>query len=456
MSNNEILRIAIDARIALGKAGGVSQAIMRLVQTLGMLDGPETYTVVADSEERSSWLRPFLAPNQQFAYKSNASSQPNSGVLKNLRRAFVRAAGRLAGSTPKTWPEVPVSDGFYESLECDVVHFPTQKFVLCAVPSIYNPHDLQHLHLPQFFTAAGIANRETIYQAGCHFARTVVVGSQWVKDDVISQYGVAPHKVQVVPEHQPIQSSSELSIEAIAEVRNKYELQEPFAVYPAVTWPHKNHLRLFEALAHLRDARGLKIRLICTGARHESHWPRIEDRLDALKLRDQVKFLGFVSERDLTAIYRLSQFLVMPTLFEASSLPIFEAWLEGTPVACADVTALPDQVMDAALLFDPYDTMSMADAIARMATDNELREQLRDRALMRLKDFDWERTAKAYRAVYRRAAGRRLTEEDSWLLSWDWMRNPERKMEVVNGTKVYSGGGADASGEREGIRPGLS
>jgi hypothetical protein len=65
-----------------------------------------------------------------------------------------------------------------------------------------------------------------------------------------------------------------------------------------------------------------------------------------------------------------------------------------------------------------------------MSTDLQLRERLRNRGLHRLRDFSWERTAKAYRAVYRSAAGRELTEEDRWLLSWDWMREPELRKEV--------------------------
>jgi glycosyltransferase involved in cell wall biosynthesis len=428
----EDLKIAIDARCKPFSDGGVSQAVMSLVRTLGMLDGPETYAIITQSEEGSNWLQPVSGPNQRFVIRERTASRSKLGIHQRLRGALVRRVRKLVvPANSNTWPEVPVSDGFFESLDCDVIHFPTQEFVLCAAPSVYNPHDLQHLHYPQFFKPRDIARRETIYRAGCQFARTVVVGSQWVKDDVLTHYGIGAHKVQVIPEHPPTQLAAELPTDSLSEVKDRYQLQQPFAVYPAVTWPHKNHLRLFEALAYLRDKHSIVIRVVCTGARSNAHWPQIEDAVNEMKLQDQVKFVGFVSERDLRAIYRLSQFLVMPTLFEASSLPIFEAWLEGTPVACSDATALPDQVRDAALLFDPTDTISIADAIARIATDGMLRDQLRSKAYRRLQDFDWERTAKAYRAVYRRAAHRRLTEEDQWLLGWDWMRNPERKMEVA-------------------------
>ena len=199
-----------------------------------------------------------------------------------------------------------------------------------------------------------------------------------------------------------------------------------FAFYPGVTWPHKNHARLFEALAHLRDSQGRTVTLVCTGARHEPSWPRLQARIQELKLEDQVRFLGFVSPTELRCLYSMAGCLVLPTLFEANSLPIFEAWSEGLPVVSSDVTALPEQVGDAGLLCDPFEPASIARAIEQALFDQTLREDLIARGRRRLADFDWNRTARAYRAVYRKASGQRLSAEDARLLQWDWMRNAAR------------------------------
>ena len=443
------LRVAIDsAQVLPSKNGGVAPFVASLVRALGQLnDGSENYTIIINSQQQREWLKPSLGPNQQFAIIDSQAnhrghSQKNNGamtfpgLLKRALRPMLPAARYIQRlvSVPRYWPEVPLSDGFHEGLGCDVIHFATQKFILCSLPTIYNPHDLQHLHYPQFWTPYDIAWRETVYPAGCRFAHTVVVGSEWVKDDVVRQYRISPEKVQVIPEGPPLQFHSEPLPEFLAQVKNTYRLDQPFALYPAVTWPHKNHIRLFEALARLRDNSGLTIRLVCTGARHEDFWPHITRCLDEHKLWSQVKFLGFIPEEDLRAVHHLSQFLVMPSLFEAISLPIFDAWTEGVPVVCSDATVLPDQVLDTAVLFDPHSVESIANAIAKVATDEELREKLRRRGTRRVKDFDWERTAKCYRAVYRRAAGRTLTEEDRWLLTWDWMRDPHRTSEATECT----------------------
>jgi glycosyltransferase involved in cell wall biosynthesis len=435
MGRTEPLKVTIDAALINPDArGGVAYAILGLVHALGQLtEGPEEYVIVVSSQQQLQWLQPRIGANQRLMLKPQLPGRRGGELLKRALgplRPVARYIRRRINEEQRQWPEIPLSDGFYESLGCDVIHFPHQVFVLCALPAIYNPHDLQHCHYPQFFTARTIAWRETIYLGGSHFAHTVVAASQWVKDDIIRHYRLDPEKVQVIPWAAPTQAFTEPSPESLHLVKRKYQLEQPFAVFPAVTWPHKNHLRLFDALAYLRDERGLIVQLVATGSRYEPFWPQIEKRLDALKLRSQVKFLGLVAEEDLRAIYRLSQFLVMPTLFESDSFPVYEAWLEGLPVACSDVCSLPEQALDAALLFDPTHVESIANAVARVATDAPLREDLRKRGYRRLTDFTWERTAKAYRAVYRRAAGHRLNEEDQWLLRWDWMRESQRKREA--------------------------
>lgn len=446
------LRIAINAQfLPGGGAGGVESVLIGLVHALGQLnDGPEEYFIIGPWQN-PGWMKPYLGPNQRIVSgpeppqrASNLTSRA-LGLLNRKLGGFISrhiaGAGRVWPEVSESrwlvspgsqilWREVPMSDGFYENLGCNVIHFPWQPFVVCALPSIYNPHDLQHLHYPQFFTPQILAWRETIYPAGCHFAHTVVAGSQWVKHDIIEHYHVSPGKIQVIPWAPPTQAYTEPSPELLNEVKEKYRLDMPFCLYPSVTWEHKNHIRLLESLALLRDREGLALNLICTGTQYPQFWPLIEMRIQELNLNQQVRFAGHVPPEDLRVLYRLAQFVVVPTLFEAASGPVFESWQEGTPVACSTVTSLPEQAGDATLLFDPLSVEAIAQAIAQMATNGDLREELQRRGARRLQDFSWERTAKAYRAVYRRAAGQPLSEEDQWILSWDWMREPQKRKET--------------------------
>jgi glycosyltransferase involved in cell wall biosynthesis len=412
--------VAINLQFHPNRGGGGFEAYATgLIHALGKLDdGSEEYVIVGPWLN-SDWMKPRLAPNQHIVRGPFAPA-----FAKKLHSCLCMLPG-----TAGMWQKVPKSGGFFESLDCDVVHFPYQEFVACDLPTIYNPHDLQHLYYPQFFKPSDLAWREVMYRAGCRHAHTVMASSSFVKKDIVQHYQEDSAKIQIIPGAPLIQARTEPSSEALAAVSNKYSLDKPFALYPSMTWPHKNHIRLLQAMALLRDRDRLRVQLVCTGHKN-SFWRQIRKQINSLGLQDQVSFLGMLPSEELGTLYRLAQFVIIPTLFEATSGPLLEAWQYGIPAACSSVTALPDQAMGAALLFDPHCVEAIADALAQMAMNPGLREDYRQRGARRLQDFSWERTARAYRAVYRRAGGFPLSEEDRRLLSWDWMREPQRQSEV--------------------------
>jgi len=418
------VKIAIHAQIDPGSGvGGVESVIIGLVRALGRLtDGDEEYQIVT-SPRFPRWLDAYLGPNQRVVSPPSERFGPDGakkrGVLKAIRREAGRVVRRL-NPPPKPFPTPRVSNGFFESLGCDVVHFPSQYFEICALPSIYNPHDLQHRHFPQFLKPEDWIRRDVELSSGSQYAHAVVTASQWIKDDVARQYNVSPQKIAVIPWAPPNEIYAAPTAEDDAAIAAKLKLPQGCAFFPAMTWPHKNHLRLLEALALLRDEQGVLVPLVCTGNRG-AFWPKIEEAIERLRLRDQVRFLGLVSWPELHYLYRACGFVVVPTLFEAASGPVFEAWHAGTAVACSAVTSLPQQVGDAALLFDPYDVAAIARAVRALHEKPNLRRDLAARGRRRLEDFSWERTARAYRAIYRRAAHRPLSDDDRRLLAWDWM-----------------------------------
>jgi len=437
----ERLRVAINAQLKPdGGSGGVVTVLRALAALAFLDDGPEEYVFVAHHDS-TDWLRSILPAGQTVVpgpapaelrpdrlepfKRALGPLRPAARGLRQMLNATVQTAeagvSRLNSSKPFA-PRRP--NNFYEGLGCDVIHFPFQSYEPCALPTVYNPHDLQHPHHPEFFTQAEINRREDLYPAACRAAHSVVVASEFVRRDVVERYRIAPSKVQVISWAPPPLPGTSKACD-FSTLRSKYGLSShPFALYPAMTWEHKNHVRLLEALALLRDRHGLELRFVFTGHKTD-FWPRIGRRVCELGLEGQVNFLGLVPLEELSALYRAAQFVFIPTLFEAASAPLFEAWQHGVPVACSSVTSLPEQAAGAALLFDPYDVEQVARALARMATDEDLRSELGHRGARRLGDFSLERTARAYRAVYRRAAGRALDEEDRGLLGRDWARGGE-------------------------------
>ncbi|MCA1634753.1 MAG: glycosyltransferase family 4 protein [Acidobacteria bacterium] len=435
------LRVAINAQLMPDGASGGAVTVLRALTALARLeDGAEEYLFIGPSDD-PEWLRSMLPSRRQIVRGPSPDGLrvdrleplkralgPLRPAARNVKRILTAPTAALAAAGAGTRdpskffaPDPPKN--FYESLGCDVIHFPFQSFEPCALlPSIYNPHDLQHLHHPEFFTPQEIARRESLHPAACRAAHTVVVASQFVKRDLVERYRIDSEKVQVIPWAPPPLPESARAAHAddFSKLKKKYGLTDrPFALYPAMTWEHKNHFRLLEALALLREREALAPVVVCTGYKTD-FWPHIERRMNELGLGEQVKFPGLIPYVELGALYRAAQFVFIPTLFEAASGPVFEAWQHGAPAACSAVTSLPEQAAGAALLFDPLCVEEIARALARMATDVDLRDELRRRGARRLEDFSLERTAKAYRAVYRRAAGCALDEEDRSLLRRDW------------------------------------
>ena len=387
------LRVAIDARLVHAASGGLEQVVLGLAHGLSALtDGNEEYLFCAWSDEKE-WLQPYVGG-------------PATIWDVGPRRSLSGPLRRLAREVKRTPPAPPLSDGAMEASGAELVHFTHQSAFLTELPTIYHPHDLQHIHLPEYFSERDLRNRAGTYETLARRAAVVAVATSWVKQDVVEHLGISEEKVSVVPLAPFVAAYAEPSASDFERVRRERNVPaDGFAFYPAQTWPHKNHLGLLEALALLRDEHDLRVSLIASG-RLNDFYSVIERRVVELGLVDQVRFVGFVPPLELQCLYRLATLTVIPTKFEAASGPLWDAFLAGSPAACSNVTALPEQAGDAALVFDPEDPRAIADAIRRLWGDAELRATLVARASDRVGRFSWDRTARNFRAHYRRIAGR--------------------------------------------------
>ncbi|MGE4651353.1 MAG: glycosyltransferase family 1 protein, partial [Myxococcota bacterium] len=130
--------------------------------------------------------------------------------------------------------------------------------------------------------------------------------------------------------------------------------------------------------------------------------PAIQSEIQRLRGL-QVLRPGYLPAEDLPALYSGATFLTFVSHDEGFGLPALEAMACGTPAVVADRGALPEVTGDAALHADPSDPHSIAEAIARLADDGDLRERLRERGIERARRFSWKKTAEETRSVYREA-----------------------------------------------------
>ena len=412
------LKVCIDSRIVSGTSGGIESVLIGLASGLSKLESTSEEYLFLSYQSSNDWLKPYIQgpcrlldckePLEIFLKKQYLRFTPV--IRRDLQGKILKALGAARGGR-----NIPESDGTIEAANIDIMHFIRQDAFLTGVPSIYHPHDLLHIHHPELFSEDERKSRSSRYQAFGRAAQIVAVTSTWIKNDLISNLGLNDSKVKVIPFAPVLSKYREPNPESISNIRTKYAIHEPFILYPAQTWPHKNHENLFRALSILKTKAEISIPLICTGGLNE-YYTQLKQKISEFDLEDTVKFLGFVDSAELRALYSICRAVIVPSRFEAASGPVWEAFAAGAPVACSNVTSLPLQVGDAGLLFDPNRQAEMADTIERLWRDSDLRSKLIVRGKERLQHFSWDKSARHFRAYYRLIAGEELSNEDRLLM----------------------------------------
>ena len=113
----------------------------------------------------------------------------------------------------------------------------------------------------------------------------------------------------------------------------------------------------------------------------------MQNKISELGLENEVKFLGIISESDLISLYKMAKLVVIPTMYEAGSGPLYEAMKYNSPVICSNVTSLPDTVNNNEFLFNPENLEEVTEMIKKGLMDNEFRGKNIDNSITRIKEL---------------------------------------------------------------------
>ena len=254
----------------------------------------------------------------------------------------------------------------------DVLHFPLSVMIPpVSTPAVTTVLDVQHEELPEFFSRAERLYRRAVYGWTVRRSRIVVTISNHAKRAIVEHLGVPGERVRPIYfgiDHERFSPTD--------------DPREEFLLYPAIGWPHKNHARLFEALAILRERRpGLE--LVLTGYQGETP--------------DGVRSLGRVPREELIGLYRRAAAVVFPSLYEGFGQPPLEAMACGCPVACSNAASLPEVCGDAARMFDPRSVEEMVAAVEEVLADPR---PWSAKGIAHAAGFTWEKAARAHDDVY--------------------------------------------------------
>ncbi|MGO8026485.1 glycosyltransferase family 4 protein [Rhizobium leguminosarum] len=363
-------------------AGGMFQYAQSLVQALSSIDGTDVEVIVAYGDE---------------AWRSELNASPLKAVPlqrwkrgETLAKLFMVLPGSVARVVAR-WVNPLVRE--MASLQCDLWIFPAQDALTWQIkePSIATIHDLMHRYERSFPEAGSWLRfqlRESRFRHLANQSAAVLVDSETGRRHVMESYGTPEDHIYPLPYIAPNYLTDSVEAPAFAE---RYRLPEKFYFYPAQFWPHKNHLRLIQALAAARRTHP-DMELVLAG-NTKREYAAVKAMASELGLSQAVHFVGYVPDSDLAGFYRRARGLVMPTFFGPTNIPPLEAMVCGCPVLISDKYGMREQCGDAALYFSPQSVEEIQGAMSRLWEDEDLRSSLIKKGLERAslwkqEDFD--------------------------------------------------------------------
>ena len=365
----------------------------------GLLALPRTeYAIVAVYDD-PAWERSLPVDVQQHLLRF-------SRTLTSVAKIWV-----LLGCSHRVWlrhaPSLSQTVRDIVDQNCDLWIFPRQDLWSSRFPvrSLGAIHDLMHRYEPHFSESAGFARqryRDNYLSDLSRCAAGILVDSKVGLQHVCESYGPDPAKVFVLPYIPPpyiFAGSVSKDFDA------RYRLPEKFLFYPARFWPHKNHIGLLNALGQARE-QASDIHIVLTGRRKGKEYARLLSHVGKLQLQDHVHCVGDVPDNDIAEFYRLARALILPTFFGPTNIPPLEAFALGCAVAASRIYAMPEQVGDAALLFDPRSQAEMADCMLRLWNDDRLCCRLRMKGRERAEVWRQQEFAAELRVVIEQSLAR--------------------------------------------------
>jgi glycosyltransferase involved in cell wall biosynthesis len=268
-----------------------------------------------------------------------------------------------------------------------------------AVPTVVTLLDVTWAHFPKTLHRTATLARKVLVPPCARAADRVIAISDAARRDIVETLDLDPGKVDVTPLGVRRNDEPQERVSA-DEIRRRFEIGAgPVVLCVAQKREHKNLARLIRAVAALDDG---DVQLVLAGEStpHESDLRTIAVELG---VGERAHFLPWISDAELEGLYELASCFVLPSFMEGFGLPVLEAMQHGVPVACSDVSSLPEAAGDAALYFDPSSVEEIGRAIERLIRDRRLADDLVRRGYERCAAFTWAETARRTLATYRRA-----------------------------------------------------
>ncbi len=273
--------------------------------------------------------------------------------------------------------------------------------VILPCAGIVTIYDLSFILFPERLQAWRRLYLRWGTQYSARRAKRIIAISGSTKRDIVELLRIAEDKVSVVPcgvgeDFQPVDDKRLLD-----DFRRKRHLPEQMILFVGTIEPRKNLETLLRGYALLKET--LQPPALVIGGPKGWHHKEVFDTADRLGLYDDVIFPGYIPQQELALWYSAAELFIYPSLYEGFGLPPLEAMACGTPVIVSDTPSLVEVVDEAGIAVGPHTPQEMAEAMQRLLTDSNLREEMRQRGLERARQFSWHKAGRETLRAYEQA-----------------------------------------------------
>lgn len=241
-----------------------------------------------------------------------------------------------------------------------------------GIPSVVTMHDLIYDIYPHFYPRLDALLYHFKYKRSCRQATRIVAVSECTRRDIVTRYGIAEEKIEVIYQGCAEQFKRPVSPAQLAQVRQELLLPAHYLLSVGSIEERKNTGLIVEALPKLTDQ---EIPLLLVG-RHTPYTDKILQRAKALHVAHRVRVLGSVTSAQLPVLYHGAELFIYPSLYEGFGIPILEALNCGVPVIGATGSCLEEAGGPHSLYCNPHDAHSLATLINQVLTHEELRRTM--------------------------------------------------------------------------------
>jgi glycosyltransferase involved in cell wall biosynthesis len=349
--------ILIDLRMVRGKPHGIARYASALAEHLPAV-APDLNIV------------PLLAPG----------APPNGSANRHALSRFL---------SPWEQVELPLRLLANRVSLFHATSFAVPRFV--PAPLVLTLHDAIHLAVPGETSALKRAYYRHVVRPAALGARAIITVSSFSRDELVRYLDLDPARFHVIPNGVD-ERFSPPSPDAVARVRERYQLPARFALYVGNLKPHKNIQVIVRTAERLRD----RIPVVLVG--EENIASSLGPRAAAF-----VRSLGVVPDVDLPALYGACTVFVFPSMYEGAGLPPLEAMACGAAVISSNAASMPEVLGDAAATFAPDDDVALAGLLMRAVEDPAFRDRLASLGPPQAARYRWRQSVEKTAEIYRKA-----------------------------------------------------